>query len=127
MEGRFFALYEECVPQLNELRGKDKDVLFACCCVCGFNDGDFTLRRYGDRICEIARVTVNTRDVALVRLMKAGYVIRPKRGYYVINPYVCYKGSGRGRRVLIKKWVFEDLSLPKGVVTALKPNNEFDI
>jgi hypothetical protein len=28
---------------------------------------------------------------------------------------------------LIKKWVFEDLSIPKGVVTALKPNNEFDI
>jgi hypothetical protein len=127
MEGRFFAIYEECVPQFNEMRGRDKDVLFACCCVCGFNDGDFTLKRYGEKICDIARVSVNTRDVALVRLMKAGYVIRPKRGYYVVNPYVCFKGSGRGRKDLIKKWVFVDLSVPKADVSALKPNEEFDI
>ena len=35
--------------------------------------------------------------------------------------------NGRGRKDLIKKWVFVDLSIPKADASALKPNEEFDI
>lgn len=124
-EARYFLVYEDGVEQLSGLRGRDLVVLLGCCCVAGFGGNDFTLRRNLERLMGFTGMSRGSLYVSLGRLVRADYLVRGKRGSYVVNPYVCYKGSTRGRRALMKEIAFRDVRLPVGGKGALVPNEEF--
>ena len=121
MTHKFFSVYEDCASYFSKMRGVDVKVFIGCCVVCSFNDGEFTLRGSGKRICSLAGVGSIPRDVSLGRLVGMGMLLRVRRGVYVVNPYVCYKGNYR--KALMDKYSFVDLGGVREEIMA--PSEEY--